>query len=196
MEEIIDTARKKQHVVISAPPATGKTAPPQLIRASLPQKQDGAKVVDVNVRKEGISKLCHSLKEGGIEKSKSKLRESQNAWLLLDDAQNAHSEEHYPFWQLIAKTTQGLADDCDLQVIISATHDPSIPVAPVQFKDLEHVHDHISQEEATELFTMFARVWNCEGWRNHWTTLAEVSRFSNNSAYIRVAMGGVRMLDR
>ena len=46
VNEIISTARSKQHVVIGAPPATGKTALLQLVRESL--LKEGAKVVDVD----------------------------------------------------------------------------------------------------------------------------------------------------
>ena len=141
VNEIISTARSKQHVVVRAPPATGKTALLQLVRESL--LKGGAKVIDVDVRNDGVDKLYNDgmmLRQEGIVTQKSRLRELKNTWLLLDDSQNAYSTQYHPFWQLIIKTIQGLGDECDLRVIISATYDLSRPISPVQFSDLEHMH--------------------------------------------------------
>jgi len=196
VNEIISTARSKQHVVVGAPPATGKTALLQLVRESL--LKGGAKVVDVDIRNDGVDKLYSDVAAEGIVTQKSKLRELKNTWLLLDDSQNAYSTQYYPFWQFIVKTIQGLGDECDLRVIISTTYDlsTSTPISPVQFSDLEHVHANISQDEAVELFNMFARVWRYEDWRIYRQTLIDVSKLSDDNFHVGVIIGGIRMLDR
>ena len=194
VNEIISTACSKQHVVVGAPPATGKTALLQLVRESL--LKAGANVVDVDVRNDGVDKLYNELAAEGIATQKSKLRELKNTWLLLDDCQNAYSTQYYPFWQFIVKTIQGLGHECDLRVIISATYDLSTPVSPVQFSDLEHVHANISQDEAVELFNTFARVWHYQDWHIYRKTLIDVSKLSDGNFHVGVIVGGIRMLDR
>ena len=116
----------------------------------------------------------------------------------MDDSQNAFSTQYYPFWQFIAKSIQGLGEECDLRVIISTIYDlsTSTPISPVQFSDLEHVHANISQDEAVELFNMFARVWRYEDWHIYRQTLIDVSKLSDGNFHVGVIIGGIRMLDR
>lgn len=135
----------------------------------------------MDVRNDGVDKLYDDVAAEGIVTQKSRLRELKNTWLLLDDSQNAYSTQYYPFWQFIIKTIQGLGDECDLRVIISATYDLSTPISPVQFSDLEHVHANISQDEGVELFNMFARVWRYDDWHIYRQTLIDLSKLSDGN---------------
>jgi hypothetical protein len=93
-------------------------------------------------------------------------------------------------------TTIGSANvDDNLFVIIVATYDYGTTGAPVQFKDLVHVHADITMEEATELFSMHVGPWGYEGWGKYLNALHSISRLANSDYHVGVVVGGIRLLE-
>ena len=193
VQQIYDTAKERQHVVIGSSAATGKTSLLQLLEKRLDEEQ-GATVVRISMNRMYTNEsFMGRLAEEGI--ALSKLKKVKNTWLLLDDAQNAYSRDFDPVWQFVIKEIGGAGVDDELFVVIAATYDLSIPESPADFRSLEHMDPNITEEEVRELFHMHAEVWEVTQWENFCMSLARISRFSEAKSYhIGVVMAGIRML--
>ena len=194
VNRIISTARERQHVVVGSSPATGKTSLLQLVEQIV--ERDEATVIRFSPRHRGLGTLFSILAEEGFPASgTSKLKQLRNTWLMLDDAQSAYGEEYFPFWEYVVKDVQAADVSNNVFVVIGATYDLATHDSPVQFKDLAHVHENISREEANELFLMFAKVWGYESWETYADTLLKVSKLSDGMHHVGTVMAGVRMLE-
>ena len=193
VQEIIQTARARQHVILGSPPATGKTSLIQLLEQQL--KSEGASVIRMQGLHLGLQNMLETLREGGIRPDIKALQKLRNTWLLVDDAQNIYASEYFPFWQFLVKTIAGANVDEQVFVVIAATYNLSTPDSPVQFKDLAHNHTNISSHEARELFCMFAETWNYEDWDHYLENILSVSELMSGGHHVGVVVAAVRLLE-
>jgi hypothetical protein len=193
MEEILRTARQRQHVVIGSPPATGKTSLLQLIRHKL--RSQGANVIRMSLRDVGVDSLSKQLENKGIVNDYDELEKIRNTWLLLDDAQSVYDSKYFPLWQFLVKDIASADVGNNLFVIIAATHDLGTPTSPVQLKDIAHVSPSASKDEARQLFQMHAAVWKYDSWDQYENTLLSLCNLTSFEYHLGVVIAGVRLLD-
>lgn len=194
VQNIYNTAKRQQYVVIGSSAATGKTSLLQLLAIGLEKK--GATVVEMSILDRGTDHLFEFLDRAGIVNDKKELKKIKNTWLLMDDAQNAYSSRYAPFWQFVVKTISSASVDNNLFVIIAATYDLSTTDSPVDFRSLEHIDPNISESEAVELFRMHAEVWGYEDWKNYLETLTKIGKFEGRDTYhVGIVMAGIRVLN-
>jgi hypothetical protein len=107
VQQIYDTAKEKQHVVLCSSAATGKTSLIQLIKKKVLQEDGDANVIRINLYPmHTVDDLMVLLKEKGLDfRDTEKLQELKNTWLLLDDAQHCYERIFDPFWQLVIKNS-------------------------------------------------------------------------------------------
>jgi hypothetical protein len=98
VQELYNTAKKRQHVVIGSPAATGKSSLIQLLGKKL-KGEEGAKVVRINMNSTSTSlSLLNVLKSKGVDHEYlSKLRQLKQTnkleiIILLAAAINPHSD--------------------------------------------------------------------------------------------------------
>jgi hypothetical protein len=159
VSEIIDLAKREQFVVLSSPPATGKTALLQLVQHTL-YHNEGATV-----------KLLPLTAYSTVEDIKTELdllgispwadpteTIDENTWILLDDAQNWYSRDYWPFWQFLIQNLP-LESFGRCFVVVATTHDLFDLASPVKFASLPHFSKRrlsISEHEADELCILYA----------------------------------------
>jgi len=193
VQEIIQTARARQHVILGSPPAMGKTSLIQLLEQQL--KSEGASVIRMQGIHLGVQNMLETLREEGIRADIKALQKLRNTWLVVDDAQNVYASEYFPFWQFLVKTIAGANVDEQVFVVIAATYNLSTPDSPVQFKDLAHIHTDISSHEARELFCMFAETWNYDDWDHFLENILSISELIAGRHHVGVIIAAVRLLD-
>jgi hypothetical protein len=88
VQQIYDTAKEKQHVVLDSSAASGKSSLIQLIEKKVLQEYGDANVIRINLNSMGtLDDLIEQLKEEGLDfRGTKKLQELKNTWLLLGDA--------------------------------------------------------------------------------------------------------------
>jgi hypothetical protein len=197
VQQIYDTARDRQHVVIGSSAATGKTSLLQLLKKKLVEEEEGANVIRIHLNSSmTVQHLMELLTKNGISTDDlSELEQIKNTWLLLDDAQNAYDRKFDPFWQFVVKSIASAEVDDNLFVVIAATYNLSTPKSPADFRGLARIDPNVTEKEARELFQMHAEVWGYKDWNTFRETLIDISKFSESKSYhVGVVMAGVRML--
>jgi hypothetical protein len=194
VESIYAEALAKQFVVLRAPASTGKTSVLTLLGDELKKKK--ANVINFSVRRIGIEKLLESLYDVGIPKQKDKLQALENTWLLLDDAQNAYTEDYQVFWEIVVKDV-GAAGAKGLYVVIATTYNLSTPGSAVNFRALEHVDPNFSQQEANELIILHIEHWGYQGWEQFNNTLLGLCELSgeDDKFHAGVIMAAIRVVE-
>jgi hypothetical protein len=197
VQELYNTAKQRQHVVIGSSAATGKTSLIQLLENKL-EREEGTTVLKINLNRSFTAKyyLERLAKEAGIEQST--LKEAKNTWLLFDDAQNADDKEYDSLWHFIVKEIGGVDEtEGNLFVVIAATYDlRTAPVSPAAFRSLIHISPIVTRAEAEALFNMHADWWGYANWNRFCDQLIQISKFSDSASYhIGVVMAGIRMME-
>ena len=194
VEGILQTAREGQYVVIGSPAATGKTALLQLIRQKL--KSQGSNVIRISLRDVGYDSIHAQLRDKGITNDFDALEQVRNTWLLLDDAQSVYDPKYFPLWEFLVKDIASAGISSNLKVIIAATYDLRTPGSPVvQFRDLPHVSAAATEEEARQLFHIYASAWGWDGWDRFQNNLVSLSKLTRSQYHLGVVIAGLRLLD-
>jgi hypothetical protein len=165
VQQIYDTAKEKQHVVLGSSAATGKTSLIHLIKMKVLQEDGDANVIRINLNPmHTVDDLMVLLKEKGLDfRDTEKLQELKNTWLLLDDAQHCYERTFDPFWQFVVKSIASSDVEENVFVVISATYDLATPASPADFHGLANIDPNVTKEEAVGPFMLHATEWGYEG---------------------------------
>jgi hypothetical protein len=197
VEELYNTAKLRQHVVLGSSAATGKTSLLQLLEKKL-EREEGTTVLKINLNRGFTATyfLERLAKEAGIEQST--LKKVKNTWILFDDAQNAYDKEYDALWHFVVKEIGGVDEtEGNLFVVIAATYDlRTAPLSPADFHSLIHITPNVTRAETEALFNMHAKSWGYTNWNRFCDQLIQISKFSDSASYhIGVVMAGVRLME-
>jgi hypothetical protein len=180
VREIISTAKIHQQIVVSSPPATGKTSLITLVEAEILENENTEEVVNIVLIREqygGAATLRTIRKLVGIDEEGAvvvnELRKAPPSWLIIDDAQSGYTPEYAPVWEFIIKD---LKYNPGIKVIISATHTMITLGSPADISGLLHVFDNFSKSEVSALIQEFCAVYPEFGtWEQYWDMVKELS---------------------
>ena len=184
LQELFNKTRRHGHVVLGAPPATGKTSLLMMLKWHI--KQRGARVIKKTLLKGERVEEVISWLESDLEET----------WILLDDSHNMYGTENEPLWQFIIKGIQAAEVKEKLFVVIASTYDLSTGDSPVVFRNLEHLAPFFNAEEVAEFFALFlTRMKIGENWDNYKRSLTHLSFIQGHGYHVGVIFQGVRLLD-
>ena len=194
VQRVIELAQLRQHVVLSSPPATGKTSVLQLIKRQLRDSETVRKVLQIPLNTTlSVAAVKEKLAGIGISEFEDDLERIENTWLLLDDAQNWYGEEYWPFWQFLIKHLPDISVG-RVFIIIATTYDLSTPVSPVHFGALPHVRETaICETEVAELCGLHFQLQHFELFVE---TLKKLSMLGKNEYHIGVVIQGILLLEQ
>jgi hypothetical protein len=182
VELIIDTADVNQHVVISSPPATGKTSLLVLLTHELETRLNGGRVLFFYPQKTGSARtILDQLETYGIPTTDiQRLKKVPPTWIIIDDAQRGYSEECDDLWSFLVKDVKG---NKNIKVIIAATYDMVTLGSPAALGSLEHVFENFTGDEVSLLIQQFCSRYPSKGWANwevFWLMVKDISALGTN----------------
>lgn len=173
IDKIIQTALESQHVVLSSPPATGKTSLLDMIVDRL-EKQNERIFYFVPERNGEVMK--EQIRSWGIPTSDLlALRKIDTTWILVDDAQRGYYEHFDSLWEFLIKD---LKKNTKIKVIIASTHDMTSLGSPASIRLLPHVFENFSLDQVTKLINAFCQnfqIPDTEIWEEYWAMIMEMS---------------------
>eukprot|EP00550_Attheya_septentrionalis_P009346 CAMPEP_0198298582 /NCGR_PEP_ID=MMETSP1449-20131203/41356_1 /TAXON_ID=420275 /ORGANISM="Attheya septentrionalis, Strain CCMP2084" /LENGTH=524 /DNA_ID=CAMNT_0043999881 /DNA_START=121 /DNA_END=1695 /DNA_ORIENTATION=+ len=194
VRQIISTAMSRQQIVVSSPPATGKTSLMTLVEAEIlkhgptsigsPTNENTeeveAEAVNIVIFREvygGADTLRTIRKLVGIDDHGpvvvEQIRKAPPSWLIIDDAQSGYTSEYAAVWEFIIKD---LKYNPGIKVIISATHTIITLGSPADISGLPHVFDNFSESEVAALIQEFCAIYReFERWEQYWDMVKELS---------------------
>ena len=171
---IIQTAEEKQHVVLSSPPATGKSSLLDLLEKELESRNEQVFFCTPEVNSEQMRKYFHSF--GLVTGNITALRKVERRWILIDDAQRGYTADFEDMWAFIVKD---LKYNPNIKVVIAATHDMTTLGSPAAIGQLPHVFANFSDSEVSELLEKFCINFNVdindEHWASYWSAVRDLS---------------------
>eukprot|EP00978_Attheya_sp_CCMP212_P029158 scaffold102809_cov54-Attheya_sp.AAC.2 len=200
VRQIISTARSRQQIVVSSPPATGKTSLMTLVEAEIlkhtrihigtnentEEAEAEAEAVNIVIFREvngGADTLRTIRKLVGIDDHGpvvvEQIRKAPPSWLIIDDAQSGYTSEYAAVWEFIVKD---LKYNPGIKVIISATHTIITLGSPADITGLPHVFDNFSESEVAALIQDFCAIYReFESWEQYWDMVKELSLLHQQS---------------
>ena len=178
VEAILEELNTKQHVVISSPPARGKTSVLSLLARKL--KDENERVFRC-LPKRGSEAMLSVIESWGIPTiDATKLKKVERCWIMVDDAQRGYAYDE--FWEFLVKD---VAVNPNIKVIIAATHDFSTLGSPASLRLLPHVFFNFCESEITELIRRFCFNFeidfNQHDWIDYWNSVKEMSLIDNGN---------------
>jgi hypothetical protein len=151
LEEVIEKLKGASFVIISSPPATGKTALLELLNYRYRLNADYYRCLQSqNSNLELINQIY-----ANFEKRKSERTASNPYYVFLDDAQNFYDDS--AFWEKLMKVP--VSQVAQLRFVICATHLLSTKktTSPIEFRSfprIEHDKLRVSDDDAFKLIDL------------------------------------------
>jgi hypothetical protein len=175
LDEIIRTADENQHVVLSSPPATGKSSILELLTARLESENERV----FQFVPEGNSEIMKAMfkEDCGLPTANLlALRKVPRMWILIDDAQRGYAKKFDNMWEFLVKDLG--AKNRDIKVVIASTHDMTTLGSPAAIGLLPHVFANFTRTEVTALIGSFCgnfEIPTDPDWEDYWNAVQEMS---------------------
>jgi hypothetical protein len=175
VRRIIDTAETGQHVVLSSPPATGKSSLITLVEEELESRSNEGPVYVFTPSKIGTAnEFLHLLHSKSIPTNDfTEIKKVSKTWIIVDDAHRGYREEYDDVWTSLVKDFEV---NKQIKVIIAATHTMTTLDSPADISALPHVFDNVSNDEVTQMIRDFCASYvGYERWSDYWIMVKELS---------------------
>lgn len=182
VDEIIRAADESQYVVLSSPPATGKSSILELLATRLENENERVFLFVPAGNSDRMTAFFE--KDCGLPTSNLlALSKAPRMWILIDDAQRGYTKDFDNMWEFLIKDVG--ARNPDIKVVIASTHDMTTLGSPAAIGLLPHVFANFSRTEVTTLIANFCRNFGIPtddpDWNDYWSAVQELSLIESAS---------------
>ena len=191
VESVMTVLSTNQHVVLSSPPATGKTSVLDLLSYQLNEDNERVFRCVPNVSSDVM--LRHFNDNWGLPNfDVNAMKKVERCWIFVDDSQRGYSAEFDKLWAFLIKD---VACNPNIKVIIAATHDYSTLGSPASIRSLPHVFSNFSETEIDDLVRLFCINFEIDkdraDWLDYWNMVKEMSLLDNGKENAEFHIGVV-----